>query len=135
MPGRAPAGTAAEASAAGATERAGEHRRRQRAGRDDRPAGEPAPSGSGSITVGSADFPESQLLAQIYGQALAAAGFDVSYELGIGAREVYFGAIESGEVQLVPEYTNSLLSFVLRQDGPERGARGHQRRRAGRGAG
>ena len=43
-----------------------------------------------SITVGSADFPESQLLAQIYGQALAAAGFDVALRAGIGAREVYF---------------------------------------------
>jgi osmoprotectant transport system substrate-binding protein len=76
------------------------------------------PMGSGSITVGSADFPESQLLAQIYGQSLAAAGFDVSYQLGIGAREIYFDAVESGEVDLVPEYTNSLLSFVLRRDDP-----------------
>ena len=73
----------------------------------------------GSITVGSADFPESQLLAQIYGQQLAAAGFDVDYQLSIGAREVYFAAIESGEIDLVPEYTNSLLSFVLRQSDPE----------------
>jgi osmoprotectant transport system substrate-binding protein len=76
-------------------------------------AGEP-----GAIIVGSADFPESQLLAQIYGQALAAAGFDVSYELGIGSREVYFGAIEGGEVDLVPEYTGSLLSFVLAPEQP-----------------
>ncbi|HEU4841445.1 MAG TPA: glycine betaine ABC transporter substrate-binding protein, partial [Ilumatobacteraceae bacterium] len=72
----------------------------------------------GPITVGSANFPESQLLAQIYGQAIEAAGYDVSYELGIGAREVYFAAIESGEVGLVPEYTNSLLSFVVKRDDP-----------------
>ena len=78
------------------------------------PAGEP-----GTITVGSADFPESQLLAQIYGQALEAAGFDVSYELGIGSREAYYGAIEGGEVGLVPEYTGSLLSFVVAPDQPE----------------
>ena len=78
------------------------------------PAGEP-----GAITVGSADFPESQLLAQIYGQALEAAGFDVSYELGIGSREAYYGAIEGGEVGLVPEYTGSLLSFVLAPEQPE----------------
>ena len=102
--GSAPAGTAVATTVAG-TEPAG-----TTAGSE--------PAGSGSITVGSADFPESQLLAQIYGQALAAAGFDVSYEMGIGAREVYFGAIESGEVQLVPEYTNSLLSFVLQQSDP-----------------
>jgi osmoprotectant transport system substrate-binding protein len=78
------------------------------------PAGEP-----GAITVGSADFPESQLLAQIYGQALEAAGFDVSYELGIGSREAYYGAIEGGEVGLVPEYTGSLLSFLVAPDQPD----------------
>lgn len=72
----------------------------------------------GSIAVGSADFPESQLLAQIYGQALAGAGYDVSYELSIGSREIYYPAIESGEVDLLPEYTNALLSFVVRQDDP-----------------
>ena len=71
------------------------------------PAGEP-----GAITVGSANFPESELLAQIYGQALEAAGFDVTYELGIGAREAYLGAVEGGEVGLVPEYTGSLLAFI-----------------------
>jgi osmoprotectant transport system substrate-binding protein len=77
-----------------------------------------AGGGGGAITVGSADFAESQLLAQIYGQALAEAGFDVEYELAIGAREVYFDAIASGEVDLVPEYTNSLLAFVIRQSDP-----------------
>jgi osmoprotectant transport system substrate-binding protein len=72
----------------------------------------------GKIVVGSADFPESQLLAQIYGQALDGAGFDVSYQMAIGAREVYFKAIDNGEIDLVPEYTNSLLSFVLRLKDP-----------------
>jgi osmoprotectant transport system substrate-binding protein len=75
--------------------------------------------GGGSITVGSADFSESQLLGQIYGQALAAAGFDVSYQPAIGAREVYYSAIESGEIDLVPEYTNSLLSFVVKAADPD----------------
>jgi osmoprotectant transport system substrate-binding protein len=75
--------------------------------------------GLGPVVVGSADFPESQLIAQIYGQSLAETGFDVSYENAIGAREVYYDAIQSGEVDLVPEYTNSLLSFVVRQDDPD----------------
>jgi osmoprotectant transport system substrate-binding protein len=74
------------------------------------PVGEP-----GAITIGSADFPESQLLAEIYGQTLAAVGFDVGYEHAIGSREVYFGAVESGEVDLVPEYTGSLLAFLVEQ--------------------
>ena len=37
----------------------------------------------------------------------------------IGSREVYYPAIETGEIDLLPEYTNSLLSFVLRQDDPD----------------
>jgi osmoprotectant transport system substrate-binding protein len=78
----------------------------------------PASGAGGTVIVGSADFPESQLLAQMYGQALAKAGFDVEYQLAIGAREVYYKAIESGEIDLVPEYTNSLLSFVLRLKDP-----------------
>lgn len=72
--------------------------------------------GGGSLTVGSANFPESELLAQIYGQALEAEGYDVSYQLNIGDRTAYYSAIEAGEIDIVPEYTNSLLSFVLAAD-------------------
>jgi osmoprotectant transport system substrate-binding protein len=72
-----------------------------------------------SLTVGSANFPESVLLAEIYAGALEAQGADVTVEANIGSREVYYPAIETGEIDLLPEYTNSLLSFVLRQDDPE----------------
>ncbi len=86
------------------------------------PAGSEAPAGTDAagvtITVGSADFPESQLLAEIYAQALEAGGVPVDTELNIGSREVYFAAIESGETDLQPEYTNSLLSFVMRRSDP-----------------
>lgn len=75
-------------------------------------------AGGGSITVGSADFTESQLLGEIYAQALEAKGFDVSRQLNIGSREVYYPAIVADEIQVVPDYTNSLLSFVLRQSDP-----------------
>lgn len=68
-----------------------------------------------TVVVGSADFPESQLLAEIYGQALEATGHTVEYKTAIGSREIYYKAILDGEVDLLPEYTNSLLSFVLRQ--------------------
>jgi len=71
-----------------------------------------------SLNVGSANFPESVLLAEIYAGALEAQGADVNVTPNIGSREVYFAAIENGEIDLLPEYTNSLLSFVLRQDDP-----------------
>jgi osmoprotectant transport system substrate-binding protein len=72
----------------------------------------------GTITVGSADFSESVVLAEIYAKALEDAGFKVERKLNIGSREVYYKAIDTGEIDLVPEYTNSLLTFVLRQDDP-----------------
>ncbi|WCO67194.1 glycine betaine ABC transporter substrate-binding protein [Iamia majanohamensis] len=66
----------------------------------------------GSINVGSANFAESSFTAQLYGQALEAAGVDVTYTPDIGARDVYFAALESGEVDLVPEFTGSLAVFL-----------------------
>ncbi|HXH56649.1 glycine betaine ABC transporter substrate-binding protein [Iamia sp.] len=66
----------------------------------------------GSITVGSSNFAESNIAAQLYGQVLAAAGVDVEYKADIGARDVYFTALESGEIDLVPEFTGTLLAFL-----------------------
>ncbi|HYZ99996.1 MAG TPA: ABC transporter substrate-binding protein [Acidimicrobiales bacterium] len=89
---------------------------------DDATAGDDGAAGdlSGqSLTVGSANFPENVLLAEMYAGALEAAGAEVTVEPNIGSREVYYPAIETGEIDLLPEYTNSLLSFVLRQDDPE----------------
>src|SRR4029077_13857358 len=66
------------------------------------------PRGAGSnrsvISVGSFDFPESGLLAEIYGQALAAHGFPVRIMTNLGSRELVDPARMSGLVQLVPEY-------------------------------
>ena len=71
----------------------------------------PAPSKVSSITVGSADFSESQLLAEIYGQALAAKGIEVKKKPNIGNRETYMAAIKDGSVDLVPEYTGAALAY------------------------
>lgn len=66
----------------------------------------------GSLTVGSSNFAESNIAAQLYGQALAAAGVDVSYTPDIGARDVYYEALKSGDIDLVPEFTGTLLTFL-----------------------
>jgi len=58
--------------------------------------------GSSSITVGSADFPESQLLAEIYAGALQAKGVTVNKKLNIGAREAYIPALRDGSIDLIP---------------------------------
>ena len=64
------------------------------------------------ITVGSFDFPESVVLAEIYGQALAAARFPVRIMANLGPRELVDPALMNGLVQLVPEYAGSALEFV-----------------------
>jgi osmoprotectant transport system substrate-binding protein len=72
---------------------------------------------SASLTVGSANFPESVLLAEIYAGALEAKGAKLTRKLNIGNREAYYAAITGGELDLLPEYTNSLLSFILKANG------------------
>jgi len=63
------------------------------------------------ISVGSFDFPESVLLAEIYGQALGAAKFPVRILPNLGPREVVDPALMDGLLQLVPEYAGSALGF------------------------
>ena len=75
-------------------------------------AGKPAGRLGPVITVGSFDFPESVLLAEIYGQALAANRFPVQILPNLGPREVVDPALMDGLVQLVPEYAGSALEFV-----------------------
>lgn len=67
--------------------------------------------GGQSITVGSANFPESEIIGQIYAQALKAKGIDVDTKFAIGAREVYVPALQKGEIDLIPEYTGNLLTY------------------------
>jgi len=69
------------------------------------------PAGTGSITIGSAAFPENVLLADIYAGALSAKGVKVSKKLQIGERPVYIKALQDGSIDMVPEYSGSILSY------------------------
>lgn len=64
-----------------------------------------------SVVVGSADFPESKIVAEIYAQALEANGFTVGRQFGIGSRETYIPAIRDHSIDLIPEYTGNLLQY------------------------
>lgn len=64
-----------------------------------------------TLTVGSADFPESKIIAEIYAQALEANGFTISRQFGIGSRETYIPALQDFSINLVPEYTGNLLKY------------------------
>jgi osmoprotectant transport system substrate-binding protein len=70
------------------------------------------PSAPGSVTIGSAAFPEAALLADIYGDAMSAKGVSVKKKLNIGERGVYIAALKDGSIGAVPEYTGSILSFL-----------------------
>ena len=69
-----------------------------------------APSTSSSVVVGSANFPEDELLAQIYADALKGAGVKVTTKLNIGAREVYYPEVTKGVISIIPEYNGALLT-------------------------
>lgn len=76
-------------------------------------SGAPAASGSGvSITVGSANFPENELLADIYAGALKAKGVTVETKLNIASRETYVPALKNGEIDLIPEYTGAFSKYL-----------------------
>jgi osmoprotectant transport system substrate-binding protein len=67
---------------------------------------------TGTFVVGSANFAESEFAAQLYGQALKAAGATVTFKLDFGAREAYEPALASGELSLVPEFVGTLDTFL-----------------------
>ena len=71
---------------------------------------ESAPA-SAPVVVGSADFTESKILAEIYSQALKAKGVESSTKLGIGSREIYIKALQDQSISAVPEYTGNLLYY------------------------
>jgi osmoprotectant transport system substrate-binding protein len=89
------------------------------------PGGSESPSASASsgspstpaelptVTIGSADFDEAAVVAEVYAQALEAAGFEVERNLYTGPRETTVPALESGELNLMPEYIGNMLAVGL----------------------
>lgn len=72
-----------------------------------------------TITIGSANFSESALVAEIYAQALEADGYSVDRNLNVGNREIYWQALESGDLGLIPEYIGTLLTFLGGTSSPD----------------
>jgi osmoprotectant transport system substrate-binding protein len=67
----------------------------------------------GTVVVGSGNFPESELIAEIYAQALTAKGVKVTRKFNIGTREVYYPELKNGTIGVVPEYNGALLSYLV----------------------
>jgi osmoprotectant transport system substrate-binding protein len=81
-------------------------------GGEDALEGGTQPNEQSSVTVGSTNFPEQLILAQMYAAVLEKAGVNVETRLNLGNREVVFPALEKGEIDLLPEYNGSVLTFL-----------------------
>jgi osmoprotectant transport system substrate-binding protein len=68
--------------------------------------------GRPQVRIGSAGFPESALMAEIYAQVLEANGFPVTRQLNIGPRTQTLPLLTGGQIDFMPEYTGSLLEFI-----------------------
>jgi osmoprotectant transport system substrate-binding protein len=71
-----------------------------------------AGGGASTVVVGSANFQENVLLAEIYAQALEAKNVKVKRQFNIGSREIIYGQIESGALTILPEYNGALLAYL-----------------------
>jgi osmoprotectant transport system substrate-binding protein len=69
-------------------------------------------NGGSTVTVGSTNFSEQLILAEMYAAVLKKAGVKVDTRLNLGAREVVFPALEKGDIDLLPEYNGAVLSFL-----------------------
>lgn len=79
-----------------------------------------APEGP-TITIGSQDFGESAILAEVYAQALAQEGYEVAIQPLGGFREIVLGSFESGEINFTPEYAASMLEYLNENAGEATG--------------
>ncbi|MEU7769289.1 ABC transporter substrate-binding protein [Nocardia sp. NPDC049190] len=68
-------------------------------------------AGDGLI-VGSANFPESETVANVYAEVLRVNGFAVDTKLNIGSREAYIPALRQCAISVLPEYTGNLLQYL-----------------------
>ena len=81
-------------------------------GSDPTSGGGTGSSSSPAITIGSANFPENQLLAEMYAQALEAKEVKVTRKFNIGARELYLKALKDGSIDMIPEYNGAFLAAL-----------------------
>jgi osmoprotectant transport system substrate-binding protein len=84
----------------------------------DEEAAEEVPDGP-DIVVASFNFPESQIVSEIYAQALEEAGYPVEREMNLGARELVFPELQGGNLDLLPEYLGSAIVVGFEEDAPE----------------
>jgi len=78
----------------------------------DTPSDEGSESSSDTIVIGSQAYYSNEIIAEIYAQALENEGHTVKRQFSIGQRDAYMPELESGAIDLFPEYTGNLLEFL-----------------------
>jgi osmoprotectant transport system substrate-binding protein len=83
------------------------------------PTSTSAASGPGvgrpAVTIGDKNFAEENIIGALYAQALQAKGFKVTLKDNVGSSEIIYKALTSGQIDMYPEYTGTLLSAVANQ--------------------
>jgi len=77
-----------------------------------------------TIRIGSKNFTEAIILGELYAQALRAKGYTVELKSSVGATELIDKALTSGQIDMYPEYTGTMLTVVFGDDTPQESAEG-----------
>jgi osmoprotectant transport system substrate-binding protein len=72
-------------------------------------------AGKPPVTIGDKNFTEENILGQLYTQALQAKGYKVTVKENVGSSEIIYKALTSGQIDMYPEYTGTLLSAIANQ--------------------
>src|SRR3712207_2036620 len=70
-----------------------------------------------TISIGTKNFPEQYILGELYKQALEAKGFTVDLKSDIGSTEIIDKSLTSGQINMYPEYTGTMLTVVFGKEG------------------
>ena len=76
-------------------------------------------NGKVSLTIGSKNFPEQEILGEIYAQALTAAGYKVKTDLNLGSETIARKAVKSGQISGYPEYASTALTSFFGKEPEE----------------
>ena len=91
-------------------------------GGDDDDGGGAGAASDRTVTIGSKNFTEAVILGELYRQALEANGYTVDLKSSIGSTEIIDRALTSGEIDMYPEYTGTMLTVVFGEDEPQESA-------------
>ncbi len=79
-------------------------------------------AGKPAVTIGDKNFTEEYILGELYAEALQAKGYKVTLKGNIGSSEITYKALQSGQIDMYPEYTGTLLTAIAGSTTPPHSA-------------